>query len=277
VWTGALRFDRKGNALDKVAVAINDPTSMRVDRIAQAFDAAVFRAEVGEANVVGLARRLRDQGHIVRILGEGAAGGNITHPSAVRDPIDTVFALLKLLTIRSDGESVGLFELWCDLSDQTAAYRSDFTLSDIIATLPSYVTTSAYESAAGLKINAADHGELKEKYREIFVREWEEKKDELRERYGFASWEAIAYNGLDERRGITRFSDAGRGGLKILFTDDQGRERAYLWMRGSGTEPIFRVMADVAGADRRIERELLEWQRRMITEADTKLVAEKNS
>lgn len=277
VWTGALRYDLKGNALDKVAVAINDPTSMRVDRIAQAFDVAVFRAEVGEANVVGLARRLREQGNTVRILGEGAAGGNITHPSAVRDPIDTVFALLKLLTIRSDGEKSGLFELWCDLSDQAASYRDDFTLSDIIATLPSYITTSAYERDAGLKITAADHGALKDRYREIFLREWEEKKGDLRLRYGFASWEAIAYNGLDEKRGITRFGEAGRGGLKILFLDEHGHERAYLWMRGSGTEPIFRVMADVAGADRRIERELLEWQRRMITEADSSLATEKKS
>ena len=277
VWIGALRYDLKGNALDKVAVAINDPTSMRVDRIAQAFDAAVFRAEVGEANVVGLARRLRDQGHTVRILGEGAAGGNITHPSAVRDPIDTVFALLKLLTIRSEGGKAGLFELWCDLSDQAEAYHGDFTLAEIIATLPAYVTTSAYESDAGLKITAADHGALKEKYQEIFIREWEVKKDELREHYGFASWEAIAYNGLDERRGLTRFGEAGRGGLKILFSDEHGRERAYLWMRGSGTEPIFRVMADVSGPDRRIERDLLSWQRRMITEADTALSSGKKS
>jgi phosphoglucomutase len=40
-------------------------------------------------------------------------------------------------------------------------------------------------------------------------------------------------------------------------------------MRGSGTEPVFRLMADVAGADRRAERELLEWQRAMISEADS--------
>jgi phosphoglucomutase len=39
-------------------------------------------------------------------------------------------------------------------------------------------------------------------------------------------------------------------------------------MRGSGTEPVFRVMADVAGANVGFERELLEWQRDMVTEAD---------
>jgi phosphoglucomutase len=47
-----------------------------------------------------------------------------------------------------------------------------------------------------------------------------------------------------------------------------GHPKAYIWMRGSGTEPVFRVMADAAGPDRRIERELLEWQRSMVARAD---------
>ncbi len=268
VWAGELRYDLKGNALDKVAVAVNDPTSMRVDRIAQAFDVSVFRAEVGEANVVGLARKLREQGYRVRILGEGAAGGNITHPSAVRDPIDTVFALLKLLSVRSENGKTGLFELWCDLSDQAEAYRSDFTLADVIATLPSFVSTSAYAEDAVLRIATADHAALKGRYQEIFLREWETRKKELKTKYGIASWEPIAYKGMDERRGIKDFSEAGKGGLKVLFKDEGGHETAYIWMRGSGTEPVFRIMADAAGNDRRIERDLLAWQSRMVLEAD---------
>jgi phosphoglucomutase len=39
-------------------------------------------------------------------------------------------------------------------------------------------------------------------------------------------------------------------------------------MRGSGTEPVFRVMADVKGTDMKKEQELLQWQRRMVLEAD---------
>ncbi|MCL2130172.1 MAG: phosphatidylglycerol lysyltransferase, partial [Treponema sp.] len=81
----------------KAAIAVNDPTSLRIDKICRAFGVKVFRAEVGEANVVGLARKLRGEGYLVRILGEGSAGGTITHPSAVRDPIDTLGAILKLL------------------------------------------------------------------------------------------------------------------------------------------------------------------------------------
>ncbi|MDR2786238.1 MAG: phosphatidylglycerol lysyltransferase [Treponema sp.] len=268
VWTGELSFDNKGNALQKAAVAVNDPTSMRIDRIAHAFDASVFRAEVGEANVVSLARKLRNKGYLVRILGEGSAGGNITHPSAVRDPINTLMALLKLLSIRSTPERQGFFELWCDLSDQAETYHPDFTLSDIIASLPAFVTTGAYTPEAVLRVKNADHGLLKDRYQRIFSREWEARKEYLARHYGIADWEASAYNGAEEKRGIRRFGEAGRGGLRIVFSNRAGNQTASIWMRGSGTEPVFRIMADAEGQDRRLERDLIEWQRRMVTEAD---------
>jgi phosphoglucomutase len=268
VWTGELRYDDQGNALDKVAVAVNDPTSMRVDRIAEAFGAQVFRAEVGEANVVGLARKLREQGYTVRILGEGSAGGNITHPSAVRDPINTMLSLIKLLAIRSEGGRKGFFEFWRYRSGQAETYRPDFTLADIIASLPAFVSTGAYSPEALLRVRTADHGLLKRRYQRIFLREWEERKELLASRYGIAGWEAAAYNGMEEKRGIADFSAAGKGGLKVSFVNRAGRQTACIWMRGSGTEPVFRVMADAEGSDKRMERALVEWQRRMVSEAD---------
>ncbi|MDR0760210.1 MAG: phosphatidylglycerol lysyltransferase [Treponema sp.] len=268
VWTGELSFDNYGNALKKAAVAVNDPTSLRIDRIAHAFDVSVFRAEVGEANVVSLARKLRERGYIVRILGEGSAGGNITHPSAVRDPLDTVTALIKLLTIRSAGDRKGFFELWCALSDQAEVYRPDFTLSDIIAALPAFVTTGSYTPEALLKINTTDHAFLKDRYQEVFLREWEERKEYLKTRYGISAWIAAAYQGTEEKLGVLRFREAGRGGLRIIFTNKAGNETSCIWMRGSGTEPVFRVMADAEGSDKRMERDLIEWQRRMVIEAD---------
>jgi phosphoglucomutase len=288
VWTGELAFDNTGNALNKAAVVVNDPTSLRIDRIAHAFDVPVFRAEVGEANVVSLARKLREKGYLVRILGEGSAGGTITHPSAVRDPIDTVMALVKLLTIRSapggpgeepraaGGKSPlpgrpgkkGFFELWCDLSDQAETYRPDFTLGDIIASLPSFVSTGAYTEAALLQVKTRDHRLLKDRYQEVFLREWEERRDFLKTRYGIAAWEAAAYRGLEEKRGVSRFGDAGSGGLRIIFSSEGGRQIACIWMRGSATEPVFRIMADAEGPDKRMEQNLIEWQRRMVLEAD---------
>jgi len=259
-----------GGNYEKAAVAVNDPTSMRIDKIAQNFGISVFRAEVGEANVVSLARNLREEGYLVRILGEGSAGGNITHPSAVRDPISTVLAVAKLLSITSMNDRSGLFEIWLHLSNQAEKYREDFTLADIIASLPPFVTTPVYNKDALLQIKTKDHAALKDRYQKVFLREWEEQKDQLKQRFGLCDWEAIAYNGTAEKRGLSHFGEAGRGGLKILFFNGEGTERAYIWMRGSATEPVFRIMADAAGSDAGVERFLLDWQRKMIMEADGK-------
>lgn len=269
VWTGELQITSGGKesgAALKAAIAVNDPTSLRIDRIAEAFGVSVFRAEVGEANVVGLARRLREQGYIVRILGEGSAGGTITHPSAVRDPIHTVLAIVKFLSIRSDNGIPGYYEIWCNASGQAEKYRGDFTLSDIIASLPRFATTGAYSEEALMQTREKDHGLLKERYGAIFLREWEERKDELKTRYGIHTWEAAAYNGMEEKRQLLRFGEAGKGGLKILFNDSDGKSIASIWMRGSATEPVFRIIADAA--DKQLERELIAWQRRMVLAAD---------
>ncbi|MCL2834567.1 MAG: phosphatidylglycerol lysyltransferase, partial [Treponema sp.] len=267
VWNGQLKYDSRGNALTKAALSVNDPTSLRIDRIARAFDISVFRAEVGEANVVSLARKLREDGYLVRILGEGSAGGNITHPAAVRDPINTLGAIIKLLTIRSGSGEKGLFEIWCSLSNKAQMYKKDFTLADIMASLPGFCTTSVVSDEALLKIASSDHGQLKDRYQKIFLREWESRKDELRSKYGITGWDAAAYNGITEKS-VSRFGDAGKGGLKIGFLSDDGRKIACLWMRGSGTEPVFRIMADTEGPDPRFERDLIEWQARMVAEAD---------
>ena len=104
----------------------------------------------------------------------------------------------------------------------------------------------------------------------MFLREWDERKEQLKSRYGIHSWEAVAYNGMEEKRGLCQFGEAGRGGLRICFMNSDARTIAAIWMRGSATEPVFRIMADAEGSDKRIERDLIEWQRRMTIEADTR-------
>ena len=267
-WSAELAYDSGGKALSRAAVAVNDATSLRIDRIAAAFDVSLFRAETGEANVVGLARRLRENGYLVRILGEGSAGGTITHPQAVRDPLNTALALVKLLTIRSVNNRPGLFELWCARSEQSALYRDDFTLADIIAGLPPFATTGAYEDKAILRVKTVDHSLLKDRYQRVFLHEWDRRRESLAARYGIYNWEAAAYNGMEEKRGLSRFGDADRGGLRIYFTGSEAKTIASIWMRGSATEPVFRVMADVEGRDTSAEQEFIEWQRRMVCEAD---------
>ena len=255
---------------ENLAVAANCPTSMRIDEIASSFGAKIFRAEVGEANVVNMARKKREEGFTVRILGEGSNGGNITHPAAVRDPLNTIFALVKLLVLRDSVEGgktqKGLFHIWCDA--RNLPYKNDFTLADVIETLPPYTTTGVAEERAILKIKTGDHAVLKGKFQKIFEEEWNEKKSELSSKYRIENYEAIGTNGTEETRNLTDYAKNGKGGLKILFSDKNKNSLAYLWMRGSGTELVFRVLCDVKGSKSEEERELLEWERSMILKAD---------
>ena len=251
-----------------LGVAVNCPTSMRIEEIAAAFGADVCRAEVGEANVVNLARKMREQNYIVPILGEGSNGGNITHPAAVRDPMNTLFALIKLLVLRDRGDRKGLFHLWCEASKQLDKYKDDFTLSDVISTLPAYTTTGVSEKRAILHINTQSHAVLKRRFQKVFEDEWQKKRVNLLKKYGFASYEAVATNGTKETRGIEDYGISGKGGLKIIFYNEKTQPLAFIWMRGSGTEPVFRIMCDVKGTDTRMEKSLLSWETEMIQRAD---------
>jgi phosphoglucomutase len=272
----------------KRAIVVNDATSMRIEAIARAFGAEVFRAETGEANVVCLADALRERGYIVRILGEGSNGGNITHPSRVRDPLATLAAALKILLLRgaesdgalrrgpeSEGGTVGtaggaegLYHIWLRRTGRLDAYDPGFDLSDVVGSLPSFATTSVFEKRAALAIKSADHAALKARYATIFARDWEARRAELSSRLGIVSWEAYATKGTTEFRTDADFAGSGSGGLRILFRDASGDGRASVWMRGSGTEPAFRVMADVAGGLVADEEYLLAWQTDMLMRAD---------
>lgn len=256
----------------KLAVAVNCPTSMRIDEICKCFDAQIFRAEVGEANVVNCAREKRSEGYNVRIFGEGSNGGNITYPSSVRDPLASIFALIKLLTLRDfinkDGSiTEGLFHLWCKKSNQENKYKANFTLADILETLPAYTTTGVSEKRAILKVKTQDKGKLKLRFQKIFEQEWKQLKSELKEKYHFDYWECFTTNGTKEISGATQWNN-GNGGLKIKFYDDKKNPLAFIWMRPSGTENVFRIMCDVKGNKVQTEKSLLEWESYMLEKAD---------
>lgn len=246
----------------KPAVCVNCPTSMRIEEIVHKLGAEVFRAEVGEANVVNCAREKRSEGYTVRILGEGSNGGTITYPSSVRDPLNTIFAIIKLLLMRENG----LFEMWCKKAGIN--YKEDYTLTDILETLPKYTTTGVSEPRAVLHVNNTNHAELKASFQKVFEADWNAKKSELSKKYGICDWEAVITNGTKETRNVTDFSLSGKGGLKILFKDKDSNPIAFIWMRGSGTEPVFRIMCDVKGDNPQMEKELLEWETEMISKAD---------
>ncbi|MGP1454409.1 MAG: phosphoglucomutase [Treponema sp.] len=251
-----------------LAIAVNGPTSLRINEIAHAFNAHVYYAEVGEANVVNRANDLRRQGYLVRIVGEGSNGGNITYPAAVRDPLNTLFAILKLLLIHDTDSKKCPFHLWCEKSQQKAAYRPHFTLSDIIHSLPQYRTTPTQEQRALLHIHTKDHAALKRAYQQVFLHEWESKKELLKQKYGIFCYQVFSYNETSCTENLKDYGVSGKGGLKIQFYNATHTAIAFIWMRGSGTEPVFRTMADIKGKNSDAERYLVQWQNDMVRAAD---------
>ena len=256
----------RGERADNLAVVVNCATSMRVDDICRALGARVFRCEVGEANVVNLARQKRAEGFNVKIMGEGSNGGNITWPSAVRDPLSTVFALIKLLTLRDEKGKLGLYHLWLESSGQGSRYKADFTLADVLDSLPKYTTTGVSEEHAVAHISAAAKASLKARFKGCFLRSWEEHKEELARQAGIASFRCFLTNGTVEVA-ATEDWDNGTGGLKLKFQDAAGEDVAFMWLRPSGTENVLRLLCDVRGDEPAIEGKLLEWERQLIAEA----------
>ncbi len=259
VWSNRLTYDPDGRAEQKVAIAVNGPTSLRIERIAELFDARVFRTEVGEANVVELARKLRKKGYLVRVLGEGSNGGNIVHPAQTRDPIHTVLGIIKLLLTPDAKERPSPLRIWYSKVRPSAEPPVAPELADVVRTLPKFTTTGAYEARAVLPVPSLDDGALRAQYEKTFAEVWPEIKAQLGAKLNVRTWEAINYNGTDEIHGIgrTHLSCGARCGYKILFKDDTGRHIGFVWMRGSGTEPVFRVMADLEGDNPELERQLL--------------------
>lgn len=278
VTTGELTFHADGTPSREVAVVVNGPTSMRVERIAAAFGAEVHRSEVGEANVVALARELRERGVLVRILGEGSNGGNITYPSSVRDPLHTIHSVLKLLYTPAGPRSAAPLDVWLDRTGTAGdaghakssdAKRSITDISGILRTLPPFSTTSAFEDRAIMRIASTSHGRLKAQFESLLPAAFARIVSRLPGELGIEDYRLINYERTRTTVGPGNRSGDERGGLKVLMTDHEGVARAFAWMRGSGTEPVFRVMADVEGARPETEAMLLDWLRGLVEAADS--------
>jgi phosphoglucomutase len=143
---------------------------------------------------------------------------------------------------------------------------SDFTLADIIESLPAFVTTNAYSEQAVLRLPECDAVKLKQRYQAVFADEWAARQREAAE-YGFVKARVEGYVGENSLVEPRDWGTVGRGGLRIVFEDAAGEDVAAIWWRQSGTEPLVRVAADVAGNDAAKEQQLLEWQRDMLLRA----------
>lgn len=233
-----------------IAIAVNGPTSLAIDAIAKRFDASVFRADIGEANVVGLAERLRREGYHVPLCGEGSNGGTIIDPSKVRDPLSSVLSLSKIFLVD------GLYRAITGKVEQPSIHG-------VLSSLPSYYTTPSFSSEAVMKVSSQDWFALKEAYEKILLSEIE---DNMPKRT--SSYEIRQYGGSDEKKGP---GDYLSGGYKVLFLDGEGNSVSSIWLSRSRTEPVVRVMADVRDADMKEHERLLSWQRSIVARADETL------
>lgn len=246
----------------KVAIAVNCPTSLMIDSIATRLGVKVARAEVGEANVVQLAQNLREQGWAVRLLGEGSNGGTITHPCKVRDPMNTLATLVRLLTDRA------LFDEVSDCCQGVTGLPMD--LEHALQSLPARTITGGFSPEAAMRIKTMAHGKLKAAYEHLFEHQWQKRAAELHQLFGITGWREEQTEGIVCRIGVGPAYRSGheRGGLKIVFMNAHGDDTDFIWMRGSGTESVFRIMADAAGHDQSRHDYLLAWQRSLVQAAD---------
>lgn len=254
--------------IDQLTVVANGPTSLRVDEICRRFGAELHRVEVGEANVVAKARELMEAGAMVAVLGEGSNGGTIVPPARVRDPINTLQALLKY-------QVFDLHRFWAVSSGANTSgsheHGADFLA--MAESLPRFTTLETDDPRAKMEVGPIPHRDLKARYEAALDRRIPEILPVLQDRYGApVSWRIENYEATRLRLGAGNRTGAERGGLRILFSVESaehgtGEPVAAVWMRGSGTEPVFRVLADCRGEDTALLDTLIDWQRRGVTAA----------
>ncbi|MFW5801514.1 MAG: phosphatidylglycerol lysyltransferase, partial [Spirochaeta sp.] len=271
LYSGQLHMDPNGRLQERAAVVVNGPTSLRVDAICKLFDVEVYRAEVGEANVVELAEILRSKGYMVRILGEGSNGGTILHPARIRDPLNTLVSLVKFLRLPPNQAGLTPWKIWASRCGSETATAD---LAALLRSLPQYITTGAYEERAVLRGTTKDHAALKAAYEDLFLEYWQQRKNYLHDRFGFYTYKFFNTEGAEQRAGMGREYRSGdqSGGLTVLFKDDTGNPRGFFWMRGSKTEPVFRIMVDIDSNDPQDESDLFEDHRRLVEQANDKVI-----
>lgn len=240
---------------NNIAIVTNDATSLNIEKIANFFNAKVYRVEVGEANLTEMADDLRAQGFIVKISGEGSNGGCIIYPSRVRDPITTLLSIVKLLKMKE------LYQIWCKLSKNY--YKEKYSLKDILNTTNFYsnvIVSSKKANLTNLKIENQEI--LKSNYENLLIKEI--KSNKLFQELSIVDYEIINYEGKIQSK--IRTGDAS-GGLKVLLKTNK-EIVATLWMRISKTEPVTRVLSEVIYTKRNVLFKLLEFNKRLIKKAN---------
>lgn len=249
---------------DKLALVVNGPSSFRLESILKPFDVKVVRAEVGEANVLNLAEQLREQGYLVPISGEGSNGGSILMPSTVRDPLMTLLSLLKFLYVPIENIGLTTAEYYLNSVGKKISDESN-VLESVLESFPTWHSTDAFDNDALMPVPNIEHETLKQRYESAFISHFDEEIHFWQSK-GVASYKIVSYEGTENIPGPGNRPSPGKGGLAILLLDSFENALGFLWMRGSGTEPVFRVVCDWSGNEKdylellRFHRQLIESQ-----------------
>ncbi len=230
--------------LKKTVIVANDPTSLRVDTLADKFGVKIARAEVGEANIISLAKKLRRQKKLTPVMGEGSNGGSIIYPAVVRDPLSMATSLIKLLFL--DNGKVSLRNIAIDKLKLTPTLNkvpAEFFLEKIIPYINTHYSTSVFESSALIKTPYSTQKKFKHIYEQFWVKRWNKEKKKFHS-WGIKSYKVLNYEGIYTYPGIRNRYGNQDGGHKVSFFDDKKKEIGYIWFRFSKTEPVLRLSAE---------------------------------
>ena len=244
-----------------LALAANGPSSLRLEKILEPYGVEVHRAEVGEANVLARAQKLRNEGYFVPMAGEGSNGGNILYPSTVRDPLMTLLSLLKFIALPLKGGVSSARQLL----GSVAAAKNTGLLEQVLLTFPKWTSTDAFEGEALMPVPSIDHEILKCNYERKILQHFKEEGTFWRD-LAVSEMRIVSNEGICNIPGPGGRPKNSKGGLQIFLVGAQGKAIGFLWMRGSGTEPVFRVMVDWSGSDQQYGA-LLKLHRRLIEES----------
>lgn len=248
--------------LKKTVIVANDPTSLRVDILTDKFGVKVARAEVGEANIISLAQKLRRQEKLTPVMGEGSNGGSIIHPAVVRDPLSMVTSLIKLLFL--DNGKISLRNIAVNklkLSPTLNKVPAEFFLGKIIPYINTHYSTSVFEPSALIKIPYSTQKKFKHIYEQLWAKKWNKEKKKF-DSWGIKSYEILNYEGIHTYLGMRNRHGNQDGGHKISFFDDKKKEIGYIWFRFSKTEPVLRLSAEHHSLD--LQKKLFSLQKEIL-------------
>lgn len=243
---------------ENIAIAANGATSMMIDELLQPLGVKVCRAETGEANVLALAKHLREEGYTVPLSGEGSNGGSILHPSTVRDPMMTLLALLRFSCLKDENGETAL---------RRFARRTNCkatSIPEMLNCLPVWKTTDAFDSDALMPVPKVPHESLKRNWEGLVMKHFEEE-PLFWESLGVKSVSIVSYEGSRMITGPGGRPEPGKGGIAARFMGEN-RNLGFFWMRGSGTEPVFRLVVNWGG-DPAVYPRLLQLHRSLISKA----------